>query len=63
LALSVPLSRFTLGVGGGSAFYVRPCSIIKFMKLKDILLFIIAAIFILFVASIVFHILSSAAPH
>jgi len=24
LALSVPLSRFTSRVGGGSAFYVRP---------------------------------------
>jgi len=24
MALSVPLSRFTLRVGGGSAFFVRP---------------------------------------
>jgi hypothetical protein len=24
MTLSVPLSRFTLRVGGGSAFYVRP---------------------------------------
>jgi hypothetical protein len=26
LALSVPLSRFTSRVGGGSAFFVRPSS-------------------------------------
>ena len=29
MALSVPLSRFTLRVGGGSAFFVRPLSIMK----------------------------------
>jgi hypothetical protein len=37
LALSVPLSRFTSQVGGGSAFYVRPFEArvsIEFLRLE-----------------------------
>ena len=30
MALSVPLSRFTLRVGGGSAFFVRPRGVFGF---------------------------------
>jgi hypothetical protein len=38
LALSVPPSRFTSRVGGGSAFYVRPLRITTFMGfITDIL--------------------------
>ena len=36
MALSVPLSRFTSQVGGGSAFFVRCHSHIYFMSLLDI---------------------------
>jgi hypothetical protein len=31
LALAVPLSRFTSRVGGGSAFYVRPRELLRFV--------------------------------
>ena len=33
MALSVPLSRSTLRVGGGSAFYVRPRAFLDFTLL------------------------------
>jgi hypothetical protein len=31
MALSVPLSRFTLRVGGGSAFFVRPIFVVRIL--------------------------------
>src|ERR1039457_2686655 len=33
LARSVPLSRFTSRVGGGSAFFVRPCDLCEHQRL------------------------------
>ena len=35
LSLSVPLSRFTSRVGGGSAFFVRPSMMAAFLKTVD----------------------------
>src|SRR5208282_249811 len=42
LALSVPLSRFTSQVGGGSAFFVRPLD--TFMKTKIIIVWSVIAL-------------------
>ena len=52
MALSVPLSRFTSRVGGGSAFYVRPHYTTKYMNYNPTL-DIIAVVLIVSVAGLV----------
>ena len=62
LALSVPLSRFTSRVGGGSAFYVRPLDTLHTMK-KHISLLLVAVISLMLGCSKAPHDTNNAVGH
>jgi hypothetical protein len=62
LALSVPLSRFTSRVGGGSAFYVRPLCMrqifpefIRMRRRWFLIVLAVVSVACLFFAAVRFH--------
>ena len=65
MALSVPLSRFTSQVGGGSAFYVRPHY--TFMKIKrlfrlQLVMVLVLLVYLLFAGYLIVTLPSHAPP-